>query len=143
MTSTGPATSSGGTITQDFSGTIEFSTGPLPGAPFYLVATFTDAPFSGSKNAASLNISSPELTLSSDLATLPFPAETGMSISFSGITPPLSIAGDGSVAGFTGQNAGTFSSTLIPEPSSVCLASFAVVIGAIRGLRQEKDKELS
>ena len=89
VTSVGPASISGGTISQLFSGTIVFSEGTPPGivAPILLTATFTNAVFSGSTNAASLTISAPNLTLTSDFAT--FPAITGMAIGFSGIAPPL------------------------------------------------------
>ena len=133
VTSVGPATISlGGTISQLFSGTIVFSEGTPPGvvSPILLTATFTNAVFSGSTTAASLIISAPNLTLTSDFAT--FPANTGMAIDFTGLAPPLSIASDGSVASFEAQNAGSFSAgPAVPEPSSLCLASIAAVIGTL------------
>jgi hypothetical protein len=127
--STSGASLSGGTITQDFSGTIEFSSLPGGAGVNFLTATFTNAVFSGSGNSASLDATAPNLTFTSTLAT--FGPNTGMAIGFSDVSPPLGISG-GSVASFAAQNAGTFSATAaVPEPSAICLASFAVVIGTI------------
>jgi hypothetical protein len=134
--STDLATSSGGTISQLFAGTIEFTGGINGTGGNFLTATFTNAVFSGSANTTGLNVSAPNLTLTSDFATLP--PITGMSISFSGIAPPLSITG-GSVAGFTAQNAGTFSAT-VPEPSALCLGSLAVVIGTLTAFGRKRMK---
>jgi hypothetical protein len=127
VTSTGPATPVGGSITQTYSGTVEFTAGIGGTGLNYLTATFTNAVLSGSLNSASLNATSPNLILTS--AVMPLIADMGMSIGMSGIASPLHIAADGSVASFQAQNAGTYSA-IIPEPSGLCLASFAVVIGA-------------
>jgi hypothetical protein len=140
VTSTDAATTSGGVITQHFSGTIEFTLNPGPASatnPDFLTATFTNAVFSGLTNSASLNISTPDLTLSSSLAT--FGPDTGMSIGFSGIAPPLSIT-NGSVASFTAQNSGTFSAA-VPEPSTLGLASFALAIGTLAYGRKKMRNE--
>jgi hypothetical protein len=132
VTSTGTATMSGGQIAQLFSGTIEFTVNPGPASasnPDFLTATFTNAVFLGTTNSASLTVSAPDLTLSSSMAT--FGTVTGMAIGFSGInSTPLGIT-DGSVASFTAQNSGTFSAAAVPEPSTLCLASFATAIGAL------------
>jgi hypothetical protein len=139
VTSTGAATSSSGTISQLFSGQIVFSEGLPPGInpPILLVATFANAVFSASANAAALMVSAPNLTLTSELAT--FPPITGMAIGFSGITPALGIT-DGSLANFTmAQNAGTFSAA-VPEPSALCLGSLAVVIGSVTAYGRKRMK---
>jgi hypothetical protein len=132
VTSTGTATMSGGQIAQLFSGTIEFTVNPGPASasnPDFLTATFTNAVFLGTTNSASLTVSAPDLTLSSSMAT--FGTVTGMAIGFSGInSTPLGI-NNGSVASFTAQNSGTFSAAAVPEPSTLCLASFATAIGAL------------
>jgi hypothetical protein len=141
VTSTGAATSSGGTISQLFSGQIVFSEGTPPGivAPILLTATFTDAVFtSGGPNAATLAVSAPNLTLTSDLAT--FPSITGMALGFTNVSPPLGIT-DGSIASFTAQNAGTFSATAIPEPSALCLGSLAVGFGALGAYGRKRMKK--
>jgi hypothetical protein len=135
--STDTATSSGGTITQTFSGTIEYT--GLPGGlgPNYLTATFTNAVFSGSGNAASLSATAPNVTFTTNQAA--FGPDTGIALAFSGVTPPLSISG-GSVASFTAQNSGTFSATIVPEPSALCLASFAAVIGTLAAYGKKRMK---
>jgi len=138
--STNTATSSGGTITQTFSGTIEYT--GLPGGlgSNFLTATFTNAVFSGSGNAATLSATAPNVTFTSNQAA--FGPDTGMALGFSGVTPPLSISG-GSVASFTAQNSGTFSATIVPEPSGLCLASFAAVIGTLAAYGKKRMKNES
>jgi hypothetical protein len=142
VVSTDAATSSGGTITQHFAGEIDFTVGPGPAGGSnlaYLMATFTDAVFSGSTNSASLNISVPHLIFGSNMA--PFGPDTGMSIAFTGIGPQLGMT-DGSVASFTAQNAGTFSSTQgVPEPGTLCLASSAIVVGTLAYGRKRMKNE--
>jgi hypothetical protein len=138
VTSTGTATSAGGTISQLFSGVIMFTSGTGGTGTDFLTATFTNAVFSGSANAASLNVSAPNLTFASDLAT--FGAVTGMSLSFSGITPALGITGN-SVASFTAQNSGTFSATNVPEPGTLCLASVALVCGTLAFGRKKMQNQ--
>jgi hypothetical protein len=138
VTSTGAATTSGGTISQTFSGTVEFTSGPGgTGALDYLTAKFTNAIFSGSGNSASLNATAPNVTFTSNQAA--FGSDTGMSLAFTGVTPPLGITG-GSISSFTAQNAGTFSATIVPEPSALCLASFAAVIGTLAAYGKKRMK---
>jgi hypothetical protein len=132
-----PAILTGGIVTQDFSGTIEFTSAPGGAGVNFLTATFTNAQFSGSGNSASLNATAPNVTFTSQVAT--FGPITGMAIAFSGITPPVGISG-GSVSNFTLQNAGTFSATFVPEPSALCLASFAVVIGTLAAYGKKRMK---
>ena len=129
-TSTSAATINGsGTISQDFSGTIEFTSLPGGAGAIYLSATFTDAVFSGKGASASLNATYPDLSIT--VPGITYGSNQGMSIAFSGITPSLSINGSGTVAGFTAQNAGTFSGTVVPEPSTFCLASCAIAVCAL------------
>jgi hypothetical protein len=106
-----------------FSGEIEITGGIGGGAPIYLTATFTNATFSGTGFAGSLNATSPNLTLNSMFG--PLDGNEGLSIGFSGVTPALGTFP------WTGQSAGTFSATIVPEPTSLCLASIAVVIGTL------------
>jgi len=136
VTSTGTATSAGGTISQNFSGTIEFTSGPGGTGLNFLTAKFTNAVFSGNGNSASLNATAPNVTFTSSQAS--FGPDTGMSVAFSGITPPLSTTG-GSVSSFTAQNSGTFSA-VVPEPSALCLASFAAVIGTLAAYGKKRMK---
>jgi hypothetical protein len=138
LTSTGAATTSGGTITQNYSGTVEFT--QLPGGlgANYLTATFTNAVLSGSGNSASLNATAPNLIFTSGLAS--FGTDTGLSIGLTLINgAPLSISG-GSIASFTATNAGTLSASAVPEPGALCLASYAAVIGALSACGRKRIK---
>jgi hypothetical protein len=134
--STGAATSSGGTISQTYAGEVEFLN--ATGTVDYLTATFTNAVFSGSGFSASLNATAPNLTFSSNVST--FGPNTGMSIAFSGISPGLSETG-GVLRGFTAQNAGDFSTSAIPEPSTLCLSAIAVIAGAAVARSRKKMKD--
>ena len=144
VTSTGAATLSGTTISQTYSGTIEFTSGPRGTGTDFLTAKFTNAVFSGSGNSVSLNATAPNLTFTSDLAT--FPTNTGLSIGFTLIGgAPLSISGSGStatIAGFTATNAGSLgAAAAVPEPSAFCLASLAtVIVGTLAGYRRKRVK---
>jgi hypothetical protein len=127
-------------IVQLFAGSIEFSSAPGGAGTDFLTATFSHAVFSGSGNSASLNATAPDLSLSAGTG-IAIGSNTGMSLSFSGFSPtPLAISG-GSIAPFTAQNAGTFSATGVPEPSSLCLAAIAAVTGmvVVRGRKTATD----
>jgi hypothetical protein len=137
VTSTGAATTSGGTISQTFSGTIEYTSAPGGLGGNFLTAKFTNAIFSGNGNSASLTATAPNVTFTSSMAA--FGSDTGMSLAFTGVTPALGITG-GSISSFTAQNAGTFSATIVPEPSALCLASFAAVIGTLAAYGKKRMK---
>jgi hypothetical protein len=129
VVSIGPATTLGGTITQAYSGTIELTSLAGGGGINFLTATFAGmltGPTGGT--AASLVAANPPNNLiltSGVLGQLLNP--TSMSISFSNVSPFLTIAStNGSVDSFVAQNAGTFGATLgqgaVPEPSSIMLS---------------------
>ena len=132
VTSVGPATTVAGSVTQDFQGTVEFTALPGGAGAVFLSATFgPTGVFSGGTTggSGSLNASVPSDTVTFTAQGMSF-SSPAMSLSYSGITPPVSI-GAGSVGSFTGQNSGTFSANIIPEPSTFCLASIALVVGAL------------
>jgi hypothetical protein len=132
VTSNGVATIAGGTITENFSGEIEFTSAPGGAGLVFLIANFgPNAKFSGGAggSSASLNSSVPQDNLTFFVPGMEF-GNAAMSIGFSGIVPPLAIAGT-TVGPFTAQNSGTFSATLVPEPGTLCMASIAVVIGTL------------
>ena len=137
VTSTGVATTSNGTVTQTFSGTIEYTSAPGGLGGNFLTAKFTNAIFQGSGNSASLTATAPNVTFTSSMAA--FGPDTGMALGFTGITPTVGTTGN-SVASFTAQNAGTFSATIVPEPSALCLASFAAVIGTLAAYGKKRMK---
>jgi hypothetical protein len=133
--STGAATSTGSTITQDFSGIVTFSSLPEGAGTLFLTATFANAVFSGSGNSGSLNATAPNVVFTSSQAT--FGPDAGMSLGFSNIDA-LSVS-NGSIASFAAQDSGTFSAA-VPEPSALCLASFAAVIGTLAAYGKKRMK---
>jgi len=133
----GSATLVGTTVTQDgYSGTIQFiGTGVNAGVNI-LTATFTGGTLSGALNGASagLNASAPTNNVVFTSAFAPVIAlmggnnvPGGFNISFSNI-PALTISNN-SIASFTAQNSGTFSTSVIPEPTSIVMAGMSVVAG--------------
>jgi len=143
----GGATLSGTTVSQDgYSGTIQFI--GAPGGPNagvnILTATFSGGTLSGSLDGASagLNASAPTNNVVFTSAFAPVIAlmggnnvPGGFNISFSNI-PALTISNN-SIASFTAQNSGTFSTSVIPEPTSIVMAGMSVVAGlGFHGLRR-------
>jgi hypothetical protein len=124
--SVGPATTIGGVVIQNFVGTIQITSGVGGTGTNFLTATFTDATAPGisggflNGHQAQLAAAGPpdSLVLTSGLTM--FAAPTSMAIGLSGVTPSLTTSG-GSIGGFTAQNAGTFSATIVPEPASMAL----------------------
>jgi hypothetical protein len=153
VTSVGPASIDpfSGNLEQKFTGEIEFTSGVGGAGDNYLTAVFsslTGSPvFAGAASGASGTLAAAEpsdsLVLTSQYAPLLSP--TGMAIWFSNLSPELNIAGDGSLASFTAQNAGTFSATIdpssVPEPGTLSLESLAIVIATLAHLRQGLRKQ--
>ena len=131
--SVGPATISGTTISQVYSGEIQFTSGPGGVGANYLTVVFSGATFSGSVGGGSATMSASEpstsVVFTSDFAPPPPFGLNAMALGISGISPALGIAG-GSVASYTAQNAGGFS-TSIPEPGTITMASMAIVFGTL------------
>lgn len=144
-TSSTAATNVSGNISQSgYNGTIQLI--GTPGTPFagqnILTTTFTNATLSGQTggNSGTLNGSQPPNTVvftSANpivIAALGGTTATGaFSLAFSNLTSTggdgLSINGN-TVAAFTAQNTGTFStSVVIPEPTSIVLAGMSVLAG--------------
>jgi len=144
LTSTTVASSSSGTITQDYSGTIQFTVNPGVAGPSnaaFLIATFgPTGVFSGGAGggSAGLNASEPQDTVTFTVPGLAF-SDAALNISFSGISPTLSITGS-TVTSFTGQDAGTFSAAIVPEPGTLCLASIAIGIGTLCYCKKRKSR---
>ena len=118
-TNSGPATSSGGEITQHYNGTFSITNG----ATNYLSGTFSDAVF-GSGGALTQSASNPSSTQSvSFTSNVIAPSLIGafdraMSLSFTDVSPSAAIIpGTGTLRSFTSDVSGNFSST-VPEPST-------------------------
>jgi len=142
--STGSATTAAGTISQNFVGTVEFTVNPGvagPSNPAFLIATFSgpNGTFSGGAGggSASLSASEPTNTVSFTVPGLSF-VDAALSLSFSGISG-LSTGGS-TVGDFTAQGAGTFSVGTVPEPGTLGMASFAVVVGALTLFRKRTKR---
>jgi hypothetical protein len=118
-TNSGPATSSGGEITQRYNGTFSITNG----ATNYLSGTFADAVF-GSGGALTQSASNPSSTQSVSFTSnviapsLISAFDRAMSLSFTDVTPFAAIIpGTGTLRSFTSDVSGDFSST-VPEPST-------------------------
>lgn len=140
VTSTGTATSAGGTISEMFSGTIAITSGANNTGGNILTTVFSGATLSGlagGGSAALVGSRPPQnVVFTSNLAAI-VPLIAGnppenFAISFSGInTPPgLSLSGT-TIAGFTARNTGTFDTgtptAVIPEPSGIVMAGTAMI----------------
>jgi hypothetical protein len=101
----------------------------------YMTANFDFGHFSGIVGGNSATMSTDFVTFGTDVPGIfQFEGPLSISIEFSNISPALSITNN-SMSSFTAQNSGTFTAEQIivpsPEPSSLGLASVAVVLGAL------------
>ena len=116
-TNSGPATSSGGEITQHYNGTFSITNG----ATNYLSGTFSDAVF-GSGGALTQSASNPSSTQSVSFTSnviapdLIAAFDRAMSLSFTDVSPSAAIL-LGTLRSFHSDVSGNFSST-VPEPST-------------------------
>ena len=118
-TNSGPATTSGGEITQHYNGTFSITSG----ATNFLSGTFSDAVF-GSGGALTLSASNPSPTQSVTFTSnviapsLISAFDRAMSLSFTDVSPSAAIVpGTGTLRSFTSDVSGDFSSA-VPEPST-------------------------
>ena len=136
--STGPATTDGEDITQNFSGTISLTDGSLN----LLTFDFSDI-FTGSEDGSSPTLSSsqpPDLFSGTsdvfDPAKLGVPR--GFSISFSSFTAlnggGLQITGN-SISGGSAAGTGTFAASQVPEPASMLLLGLGFLGAGLRASR--------
>lgn len=140
LTSGASATQMGQAINQDaFTGTISFNFQPTNAAATnILTVTFTGGLLSGlaNGNSATFSASAPpsNVTFSSGIAAIQAAINAdaaggrNFALGLSGLTNPFTITGS-TVAGFQASVAGTFSTNPIPEPSSLVMASMAVIAG--------------
>jgi hypothetical protein len=116
-TNSGPATTSGGEITQRYNGTFSITSG----ATNFLSGTFSDAVF-GSGGALTLSASNPSPTQSVSFTSnviapdLIAAFDRAMSLSFTDVSPSAAIV-LGTLRSFHSDVSGNFSST-VPEPST-------------------------
>jgi hypothetical protein len=144
----GGATQTGTSISQDsYTGTIRFNSNVTGTGTNFLTATFTGGAVSGPQNGNSAGLAASQppttVTFTSDIPaiTAVIAASPGrnFALSFSGLTSPLVLTGPlPTIDGFLASNTGTFS-TIIPEPSSIVMASISALAGlGCLGLRRFK-----
>jgi hypothetical protein len=132
VTSVGPATTFGSFVMQAFSGSIVFSVAPGGAGGSYLTVTFSDATLFGSGSSLTFQTGSNSMVMYS-YSTPGFISDLyspSFSLSFSNVAPPVSTT-DGTLSSFSGQQTGTFSATAIPEPSTVVMGAFPLVVGLL------------
>jgi hypothetical protein len=141
-TSGGPATVAGTTVSQDsYTGTIVFSrTASAPASPSdpanILTVQFTGGLLTGvaGGNSANFSASAPPNTVTytsgepTILALLASTNANNFALALSGLTSALTVT-NGTVAPFNASISGTFSSTAIPEPTSLVMASIPALLG--------------
>jgi hypothetical protein len=139
VTSTGPATTSGNTISQPFQGTLAYTALAGGLGTNYLTVTFTggiltgiagggSASLIGSDPPGSVTYTTNDPRVEAALTALGTPFLENFSVAFSGIGQPpgFSLSGN-TIAGFTARNAGTFDANPVPEPSGLAMAGTAML----------------
>jgi len=147
--STGTATNTGTTVSQNFVGEVDFTVNPGPASaanPAFLIATFSgpNGTLSGGTagGGTGLNASVPSDSVTFTVPGLSF-VDAAISLSFSGITVPPGLGITGGTTGpFTAQGAGTFSASIstVPEPSTMALSTFPLVLGGLIYRRKRKSR---
>jgi len=152
VTSSGAATNVGGVISQAFGGTITYLDPSNP-AINYLTITFTNAVLRGTAGGQAVNLVGDTTTGTSITFTSNDPGGRvqqfindpvkQFDIGLTGLSSNLAVA-NGTIQPFTSINeAGNVSSFPIPEPSSVVMASTAVLAGlGCFGWRRSRSKSL-
>lgn len=132
---TNSASQTGTTINQDgYFGTIVLSSLAGGGGTNILTTTFTGGVLSGTAggNQASLGATQPPFSVSYTSDIPQIQALIGninnFTLGFSDLSSPLTLNGS-VISGFSAANVGTFASSVIPEPSSVVMASISALAG--------------
>jgi len=148
--STGPAVLSGGVISQPFSGTISYLDNSTPSIN-YLTIVFNGV-LRGSQGGLTADLAGDNTVpgqsvtfTSTDATVIPFLNDPvrQFTIGLTGLTSPLAITG-GTIANFaTSNESGNASTSAVPEPASVVMASTAVLAGlGCFGWRRSRSESL-
>jgi hypothetical protein len=150
-TTSSSATVNGSQVVQSgVSGTITVTRNtPFNGFTNLLTVLFTNGTFSGELGGTSitLNASTPPLnqvTFTSDFFIFsPDTTARAFALSFSSVTPALSIAADGQLSSFAASGTGTFSAepvpTVVPEPGVMSLLGGGLGLIALARLRRRSN----
>jgi hypothetical protein len=117
------ASTIGGEIIQQFSGSFSITSLVGGGGTNYLSGTFADAVFGSGTGLVLTASGSGVPTFTSDVITT-LGQSRAISLSFTNVTPPAYITGNDTLGAFTSNVSGNFSA--VPEPSSVVLLGFGV-----------------
>jgi len=144
------ATTSGGHILQDFSGSFSLWSKPGMTGIDYLSGTFvggtgtgSGATVEGANNSLTFSASSPDGVppFSSDVISGLY-VPRAISLAFTNVTPSASITGNNTLAAFGSNVSGNFSAT--PEPASWALLGIAMTgVFAYRRLRLSKRSRVA
>jgi hypothetical protein len=146
-----PATVSGTTVSEEFSGSFSITSVPPAPAFNFLSGTFTDT-VSGTVGGTKLELgsTSPPLTLhfTSDVPGMPLSTPNALQFAFTNLIPALTFTGTPGVNASIGQagpttmsvsgNASASPSSVIPEPSSFLIAGIGGLGLIGYGLRRRR-----
>lgn len=149
VVSTGPASTVGSDITQNFGtmatpGTFSFYTGVGMTGTNILSGTFVDAVF-GSGTGLTLTASDGTpgefVAFNSDLVP-EFVSPLSINLAFAGVNPPAAIVGT-TLRGFQSSVGGDFSAeAIVPEPGTIAMALSALpLMGCVAGYRRWRRRE--
>jgi hypothetical protein len=124
-------------FTQPFSGTFSITGGGVN----ILSGTFTDAVFGGFGGtsltlSASNGVPGESVTFTSSvIPSFDLHNPEGASFSFADVTPPVGITPTGTLSSATMSVAGTFSATVVPEPSTWAMMGLGFALLGFVGYR--------
>jgi hypothetical protein len=149
--SVGQAFQLGGTVLQEFDGTVAITSGPNATGLNYLTAAFTNNAFSISDNGqtGALTAQAPpdsNLVFTSDLFSFQSapPASRSMTLGYTGINPSIAGIVNNSIESFVANGTGQFEATMAaPEPSSLLMAMIGGLSALGYGYRRRRSGRIS
>src|SRR5690242_21115132 len=140
-TSTAPATTLSGNVTQNFSGTFSITSGAGGTGTNFLSGSFSDTVFGAASGASlTLSVSQPPDSVSFNsnvIAAGELGLTRAISLSFANVTPGVNIS-NGSPGSFSSSVSGTFSANVgrVPEPATLALLGSGLLLFVSRRHRR-------